>query len=124
MKGISPGDPARPRTGQHQADRPRLTPGGFEPRTWVMTKPEGICTNALCGRAAAAKGFCSRHYQQDRRGVLNKTKTYAPDGESAEVKVATPRALKAKLVKAARRAGVSLSEYCRMILAQSMNAAE
>lgn len=80
------------------------------------------CSVEGCTHGALAKGFCSRHYQQDRRGRLHKAKTYAPDGEAAEVKVATPRPLKAALIKAARRSKLSLSEYCRTVLAQAINA--
>ena len=80
------------------------------------------CHEEGCNHPALAKGLCSRHYQQDRRGRLGKARTYAKDGEAAEVKVATPRPLKARLIKQARRARLSLSEYCRSVLEQSLNA--
>lgn len=81
-----------------------------------------VCSAEGCFNGALAKGYCSRHYQQDRRGRLNKTKTYAPDGQAAEVKVSLARPLKASLIKAARRSKLSLSEYCRTVLAQAINA--
>lgn len=79
---------------------------------------------ANCGRAVVARELCARHYQQDTRGRLGKTKTIAAPGEAAEIKVTTGAALKTWLEKSAKRARVSVSAYARMLLDQARNGSE
>lgn len=82
------------------------------------TRTETTC--AHCDRPAIAGGLCMRHYQQSRRGRLGKTRPQAPKGQAAEITVAVPRAEKAKMLKAARAARLSLSAWCREWLLKSL----
>ncbi len=81
-------------------------------------------TDTICGEACVAKGLCARHYQQNQRKRLGKTKTIAAPGEAAEVKVTTGKDLKAWLKGQAKRSKVSLSEYARLLLEQARNSQE
>lgn len=85
------------------------------------TRTDATCSH--CDRAAIAGGLCMRHYQQSRRGRLGKTRPQTPRGEAAEITVAVPRAEKAKMIKAARAAKISLSAWCRARLTEALTPA-
>ncbi len=79
-----------------------------------------VWTSGPCGRPCVAKDHCSKHYQQARRGRLGKTKTISAPGEADEVKVTLGKASKSAAAKRARKAKVSLSEWCRKAIEEKI----
>ena len=74
-----------------------------------------------CGAPCVAKNLCARHYQQDRRGRLGKTKEIAAPGEAGQQIKTTlsPEALK-KLKAKAKAEKVSVSEIARALIIQGL----
>ena len=74
------------------------------------------CEVAGCNEGARAKGMCSRHYMQDRRGRLGKSRSISKPGEGATVNFTLSRDGKAAVFLEARKAKKSASEFVREIV--------
>lgn len=51
----------------------------------VDKEPSKVCDQPDCKGEVVAKGKCAKHYLQQRRGRLGKTRPMSPEGEGAEV---------------------------------------
>lgn len=71
------------------------------------------CTYPECNRDCVGRGLCTRHYAQERRGRLGKTKAISPPGQGAEVTVRCPKSLKAAMVMEAAIQDRDTSELWR-----------
>jgi hypothetical protein len=57
--------------------------------------------------------LCSRHYRQERRGVLGRAKSYTPAGEASEYNVRLPIELRDALANEAALQGREMAEIAR-----------
>jgi len=80
----------------------------------ITCKAEG-CDKEANG-PGAARGFCVRHYKQDRRGTLGVTRPICAPGESDEIDFRLPKKEKARAERSAEHLALTLSELCRRAL--------
>lgn len=69
-----------------------------------------------CGSPVIAHGLCTRHYMQQRRGRLGKTRRISVPGTSTTINVAIDRDAKAALFLVARLSKISGSEWVRRLI--------
>lgn len=74
------------------------------------------CTFEKCPESAIARGLCTRHYMQDRRGRLGKSRRKSADGTSTAINVSIDRDVKAALFLVSRTFNVSASEFARRLI--------
>ena len=72
---------------------------------------------------APGKGLCLRHYKQDARGTLGKTREQAPAGEGDEVTFRLRAHEKIELERASKKLKfATVSEFLRVIVREALAA--
>lgn len=70
------------------------------------------CAFSKCGRPVFAAGFCSGHYQQQRRGDELRPLRAGP-GESTQMTLRLPKTLRAATAERAKAEGLDESAWWR-----------
>lgn len=87
-----------------------------QPKTLSTCKVHEKCeTEAKCAEEAVAKDLCARHYNQDRRGKLGKTREIAAKGEGmhSNVTIRCDRKLKQTIKRIAKEEKVEPADLWR-----------